>query len=299
VLGQHVQQRGSMVGPYDFRFDFSHLTAMTAAELQQVQHMVNEKIRENLTVRAEQMSYKEATADGAMALFDEKYGDIVRVIKIGNPVVSAELCGGTHVSSTGQIGFFQIMAESSIGSGLRRIEGVTGRGAEVFVEKNYASLDKIAQTLGTSPAGALDKVAALLAELDEERKKRLAIEKDISRKSAEDLSCQAEIINGIKVLAARVPAVRADSLREMSDVLKSKLGSGIIVLGTVYEERPSFVAVVTPDLVQKGYSAGDIVKKVAQMTGGGGGGKAGMAQAGGKDAAKIDEALKLVRTLIK
>jgi alanyl-tRNA synthetase len=299
VLGQHVQQRGSMVGPYEFRFDFSHLTAMNTAEIQQVQYLVNEKIRENLAVRAEQMSYNQATADGAMALFDEKYGDIVRVIKIGNPLVSAELCGGTHVSSTGQIGFFQIVAESSIGSGLRRIEAVTGRGAEILVEKNNASLEKIAQVLGTSKAGALDKVTVLLAELEEERKKRIAIEKDISRKSAEDLLALAEVVNGVKVLAASVPSVRADSLREMSDVLKGKLGSGIIVLGTVYEDRPSFVAVVTSDLVQKGYNAGDIVKKVAQVTGGGGGGKAGMAQAGGKEAAKMDEALKLVRTLIK
>ncbi len=299
VLGQHVQQRGSMVGPYEFRFDFSHLSAMTTGEIQQVQHLVNEKIRENLAVRAEQISYKQATADGAIALFDEKYGDIVRVIKIGNPVVSAELCGGTHVSATGEIGFFQILGESSIGSGLRRIEAVTGKGAELFVEKNHASLEKISQILGTTPAGVADKVTALLAELEEERKKRLAMEKEISRKSAEDLLARVEAVNGVKILAAKVSSVRADSLREMSDVLKGKLGSGIIVLGTVYEERPSFVAVVTPDLVQKGYHAGDIVKKVAQMTGGGGGGKAGMAQAGGKDASKMDEALNLVKTLVK
>ncbi len=161
VLGQHVQQRGSMVGPYEFRFDFSHLTAMTPEEIQRVQHIVNDKIRENLIVNAEQMGYKQAVADGAMALFDEKYGDIVRVIKIGTPTVSAELCGGTHVSATGQIGFFQIVAESSIGSGLRRIEAVTGKGAETFVEHNFINLEKIAQALGTSPAGAHDKVTAL------------------------------------------------------------------------------------------------------------------------------------------
>jgi alanyl-tRNA synthetase len=299
VLGQHVQQRGSMVGPYEFRFDFSHLTAMTADEIQRVQHIVNEKIRDNLIVNADQMAYKAAVAEGATALFDEKYGDVVRVIKIGIPVVSAELCGGTHVSATGQIGFFQIVTESSVGSGLRRIEAVTGKGAETFVEHNFLNLEKIAQALATSPAGAHDKVAVLLNELEAERKKLANLEKEMSRKSAGDISAKAETINGIMVLSAAVPNMKIDSLRDMADVLKTKLGSSIIVLGSVFEDKPSFVAMVTPDLVQKGYNAGDIVKKVAQVTGGGGGGKAGMAQAGGKDKSRIDEALALVKTLIK
>jgi len=299
VLGQHVQQRGSMVGPYEFRFDFSHLSAMTPEEIQRVQHIVNDKIRENLIVNAEQMGYKTAVTEGATALFDEKYGDVVRVIKIGTPVVSAELCGGTHVSATGQIGFFQIVGESSIGSGLRRIEAVTGKGAETFVEHNFINLEKIAQVLSTSPAAAHDKVMVLLNELEAERKKLAALEKEFSHKNAEDILDRVENINGIKLLSAAVPNVKLDSLREMADVLKSKLGSSIIVLGSVYEDKPSFVAMVTPDLVQKGYSAGDIVKKVAQVTGGGGGGKAGMAQAGGKDGSKLNEALALVKTLIK
>ncbi len=299
VLGQHVQQRGSMVGPYEFRFDFSHLTAMTAEEIQRVQHIVNDKVRENLIVNADQMGYKQAVAEGATALFDEKYGDVVRVIKIGTPVISAELCGGTHVSATGQIGFFQVVAESSVGSGLRRIEAVTGKGAETYVEHNFINLKAIAEALGTSPASAHDKVAALKQELEEERKKLANIEKERSRKSAGDLTSQVETINGVKVLAARVDNLRLDSLREMADMLREKLGSGIVVLGSVNEDKPSFIAMVTPDLVQKGYSAGDIVKKVAQVTGGGGGGKPGMAQAGGKDKTKVDEALSLVKTLIK
>jgi alanyl-tRNA synthetase len=299
VLGQHVQQRGSMVGPYEFRFDFSHLTAMTTEEIQRVQHIVNEKIRENLIVNADQMGYKQAVADGATALFDEKYGDVVRVIKIGTPVVSAELCGGTHVSATGRIGFFQVVAESSVGSGLRRIEAVTGKGAETYIEHNFINLKAIAEALGTSPASAHDKVTALKQELEEERRKLANIEKEMSRKSAGDLTSQVETINGVKVLAARVDNLRLDSLREMADMLREKLGSGIVVLGSVNEDKPSFIAMVTPDLVQKGYSAGDIVKKVAQVTGGGGGGKPGMAQAGGKDKTKVDEALSLVKTLIK
>jgi alanyl-tRNA synthetase len=288
-----------MVGPYEFRFDFSHLAPMTAAEIQRVQRIVNEKIRENLIVNAEHMAYKEALAGGAMALFDEKYGDVVRVIKIGTPAISAELCGGTHVSATGQIGFFQIISESSIGSGLRRIEAVTGSGAEAFIEHNHINLEKISKLLGTSGASAYDKIYSLINDLEEERRKRLEIERELSRKQAGDLLEQVETINGIRVLSARVPPARIDSLRDMSDVLKDKMGSGIIVLGSVYEDRPSFVAVVTPELTQKGFNAGDIVRKVASVTGGGGGGKAGMAQAGGKDKSKIDEALMLVKVLVR
>jgi alanyl-tRNA synthetase len=299
VLGTHVQQRGSQVGAEGFRFDFSHLTAMNAEEILKVQQIVNARIRENLVVNTAQMAYKEAVGEGATALFDEKYGDVVRVVKIGLPVISAELCGGTHASATGQIGFFQIVAESSIGSGLRRIEAVSGKGAEKYVEQSSASLAKIAQALGAPAAGAQEKVSAVLAELDEKSKKLSNLEKELSRKSAADISSQAVTINGVKVLAAKVEGVKIESLREMADVLKQKLGSGIIVLGSVFEDRPSFIAMVTPDLVEKGYSAGDIVKKVAQVTGGGGGGKPGMAQAGGKDKTKIDEAIQLVKTLIK
>jgi alanyl-tRNA synthetase len=272
---------------------------MTPAEIQKVQQIVNERIRENLIVDAEQMAYKQAVAGGATALFDEKYGDIVRVIKIGAPVISAELCGGTHVSSTGQIGFFQVVAESSIGSGLRRIQAVTGKGAETFVEHAFINLNRIAHDLGTQPAAAHDRLTAVLAELEEERKKRLSLERSLSQRSADSLLDRVENVNGVKVLSARVDAQRIDSLREMGDALKEKLGSGIVVLGSVLDDRPSFVAVVTSDLTQKGYHAGEIVKKVAQVTGGGGGGKPGMAQAGGKDKSRVDEALALVRTLIK
>jgi len=299
VLGTHVQQRGSMVGPYEFRFDFSHLTAMTQEEILQVQRIVNEKIRDNLIVNAEQMAYRQAVSEGAMALFDEKYGDIVRVIKIGIPAVSSELCGGTHVTATGQIGFFQIVSESSIGSGLRRIVAVTGRGAETYVEHNFSNLTRIAQVLGTSPSSAYEKAMSLLGELEEERKKRFALEKELSRRIAEGLLNRVQEVNGIRVLSARVDSMRMESLREMADVIREKLGSGIVVLGTVYEDKPAFIAEVSSDLVQRGYHAGEIVKRVAQITGGGGGGRPGMAQAGGKDKTKVDEALKLVYSLIK
>jgi len=298
VLGEHIQQRGSLVAPDRFRFDFSHLTAMTEKEIHEVEHIVNEKIRQNLKVYAEEMPYKKAIEEGAIALFDEKYGDVVRVIKIGAPVISAELCGGTHVNSTGAIGLFHIIGESSIGAGLRRIEAVTGRGAEAFIDQRFSILQKTAEYLDAELDNVLDKAYSLTTELDKERKRAQALERELSKKIAESLLNQTEVVNGITVLSARTPSLRAEVLREMGDLLRDKLKSAVVVLGTVYEDRPIFLTVVTPDLVAKGYNAGEIIKQVAKVAGGGGGGKATFAQAGGKDKNKLDEALQLVKSLI-
>jgi alanyl-tRNA synthetase len=284
VLGEHVQQRGSLVAPDRLRFDFSHLKALTEKQIAEVNRIVNEKIRQNLKVYDENLAYKEAIAAGAIALFDEKYGDTVRVLKIGEPFISAELCGGTHVNATGEIGLFNIISEGSIGAGLRRIEAVTGRGAEEYVGQRLADSRKAAESLD--------------AELDKERKKTLALEKELARKTAESLLAQAEVIKGVKVLAAKIPSARMEILREMSDIIRDKLKSAIVVLGTVHQDKPAFIAAVTPDLVAKGYDAGKIVKQVAGVAGGSGGGKPGLAQAGGKDKKKLDEALKLVKSLI-
>jgi alanyl-tRNA synthetase len=298
VLGEHVQQRGSLVAPHRLRFDFSHLKALTGKQIAEVNRIVNEKIRQNLKVYAEDVPYKKAMEEGVIALFDEKYGDVVRAVKIGEPRISAELCGGTHVSATGEIGLFHIISESSIGAGLRRIEAVTGRGAEQYFAERLMDLEHIAKSLGTSPEEAGDKVSSLAGELEQERKQRLALERELAKKTAESLLAQAEVIKGVKVLVAKVPSARLEILREMSDLLRDKLKSAIVVLGTVYEDKPAFLAAVTPDLVAKGYDAGRIVKQVAGVTGGGGGGKPGLAQAGGKDKKKLDEALKLVKSLI-
>jgi len=298
VLGEHVQQRGSLVAPDQFRFDFSHLTAMTEKEIQKVQHIVNEKIRQNLKVYDEEIPYEKALGEGAIALFGEKYGDIVRILRIGEPVISAELCGGTHVNSTGEIGVFHIIDESSIGAGLRRIEAVTGRGAEVFVDKRLSDLQKTAEYLDTKPDNVPDKATSLIAELDKERKRVLTLERELSKKIAGSLLTQAEVVKGITVLSVRTPSLRAEVLREMSDLLRDKLKSAVVVLGTVYENKVAFVAAVTPDLVAKGYDASKIVKEVAKVTGGSGGGKPSLAQAGGKDKAKLDKALRLVRSLV-
>jgi len=298
VLGEHVQQRGSLVAPDRLRFDFSHLTAVTEKELLEVNHIVNEKIRHNLAVYDEEIPYKKAIDEGAIALFDEKYGDVVRVMKVGTPFISAELCGGTHVNSTGEIGFFHIIDESSIGAGLRRIEAVTGREAEAFIDKRLSDLQVTANYLDAELDNVLDKAYSLAIERDKERKRALALERELAKKEAESLLSQAEVVNGVTVLTAKVPSVQPQVLREMSDLLREKLKSAVVVLGTVYEDKPAFLAAVTPDLVAKGYDAGKIIKEVARVTGGSGGGKARLAQAGGKDKAKLDEALRLVKKLV-
>jgi len=298
VLGEHVRQRGSLIMAERFSFDFSHLVGMTEQEEREVQHIVNERIRQNLSVYDEELPYKEAIDAGAIALFDEKYGDVVRVMKIGKPPISTELCGGTHVSSTGEIGLFHIMGEHSIGAGLRRIEAVTGRAAEALIERQLSGLKNMASKLATKEEYLLDKVDSLVAELDRERKRTLALERALAKKEAESLLNQAEVVDGVTLLVARVSPSRLEILREMADLLRDKLKSAVIVLGTVYENKPLFLATVTPDLIARGYNAGEIVKRVAEVTGGGGGGNARLGQAGGKDKGKLDKALQLVKSLI-
>jgi len=298
VLGEHVQQRGSLVAPDSFRFDFSHLNAMLREEIDSVQHLVNEQIRRNLPVYDEEVPYKQAISEGVIALFDEKYGDIVRVLRVGDPPISSELCGGTHVSSTGEIGFFQIIAESSIGAGLRRIEAVTGRGAEAYIAKRLANLQATAEHLDAEIDNVMDKAYILISERDKERKKVLALERELARMRVESLLGQVEKINDVNVLIARVPSSRIEILREMADFVRDKLKSVILVLGTISEGRPVFLAAVTQDLVSRGYDAGKIVREVAKVAGGGGGGKPNLAQAGGKHKEKLDEALRLAKSLI-
>jgi alanyl-tRNA synthetase len=252
-----------------------------------------------MSVQTAEMPYGQAVSSGAVALFDEKYGDTVRVVKVSEPPVSAELCGGTHITATGEIGFFHIISESSIGAGLRRIEAVTGRSAEDFVDKQLAALIKVSETLGCAASDVEEKASALTAEMDKERKLREAVEKELFHKIAESLVHKAAIVNGVNILAEYVPGARLEVLRDMSDYLRGALKSAVIVLATVQDDKPAFLSAVTDDLVKKGYNAGNIVKKVAQVTGGSGGGKPNLAQAGGKDKSKIEEALALVKTLVQ
>ena len=299
VLGSRVYQKGSLVEPERLRFDFSHISAVSEDELKEIQKTINEWIRQDLEVKATVLSFDQAKDEGAIALFEERYGEEVRMLAIGEPAVSKELCGGTHVKSTGEIGIFLITNESSIGTGLHRIEAVTGRRAEALVGERLSALKTISQELDSSLEEVPDKVRTVLGQLEAERKRRLALEKELSHRMAEDLLGHAEQVSNVMVLTARVPELSMPVLREMGDMLRDRLKSGIVVLATVHNGKPSFLAMVSPDLIARGFHAGDIIGQVAKVTGGGGGGKAAMAQAGGRDANKIDEALDLVRKLIR
>jgi alanyl-tRNA synthetase len=298
VAGKHVSQKGSLVTPERLRFDFSQLTPLTKEQLSAIQREVNENIRRNLPVKPRLVPYKQAVADGAVAVFEEKYGDTVREIRIGEPPCSHELCGGTHVTATGDIGFLIITTETSVGAGLRRIEAVTGRGAEALIESRMAVIDGLAAELKTSPDDVASKVTAVMEELNTQRKRSQQMERQSLLGQADDLAGRAQKVNGVNTLVARLEVSSVEALREMGDWLRDRLKSAVIVLGTVQNDRPNFVAMVTPDLVARGLSAGDIIKQVAKVAGGGGGGKPDVAQAGGKDKAKLDEALGVVKEII-
>ncbi len=301
ILGEHVQQAGSLVAPDRLRFDFTHGAMLTQDEIDAVEQSVNDAILANYALRAEYAGYQQAVTHGAMALFGEKYGDKVRVIKIGVPEepFSQELCGGTHVHQTGEIGLFRIVSEGSVGAGVRRIEAVTGRAAQHLVQQRLGVLDAAAAHLG-APAEEVDRaVLRLLGDLHSRQKEIGDLRRELARLEFEKLLSQVREVEGVQVLAARVHAVDVETLREMTDWLRTQLGSAVIVLGAVIAEKPSFVAAVTPDLVEKGLKAGAVIEKVARIVGGGGGGRPTLAQAGGRDPRRLDEALAVVPGVIK
>lgn len=298
VLGEHVRQSGSLVAPDHLRFDFTHPSALTREELSQVQRMVNERIRQNLKVKHTMMPYQQALDRGALAFFEEQYGEEVRVLEIGKPPISTELCGGTHVRATGEIGFFHILDQSSIGAGIRRIEAVTGSSAEGYIDGQLAIIDEIVDELRATPSEVISRISALHSEIDTERKRAHALERELLKITVSSLLGEVVSINGIPVLSARVPASNIEALRQTGDLIKERLNSVLVVLGAVYNHQANFVAMLTPDLAQRGLHAGEIVKQVAQVTGGRGGGRVEMGQAGGKDIDKLDDALSLVRDLV-
>jgi alanyl-tRNA synthetase len=296
VLGEHAQQRGSLVAPDRLRFDFTHLTAVMPEELRQIEEKVNAAIRADLPVTVTKTTYGQAIAQGAMALFGEKYGETVRLVQAGD--YSQELCGGTHLQRSGQIGFCLLLSESSIGAGLRRVEAVTGRGAAAYVRQRLALLDEAASRLQVTPDEVPGKLTLLLDDLAGGRKEIERLQREAAKGQVQALLAQVREVKGVKVLAAQVDATSMEALREMSDWLRDRLGSAVIVLGAVVGERPAFVAVVTPDLVARGYHAGRIVKEVAAATGGSGGGRPELAQAGGKDSSQLAAALGRVPGLL-
>jgi alanyl-tRNA synthetase len=226
TLGSQVYQKGSLVESERFRFDFSQLVPLTEEELKEIQRQVNEWIRQNLKVKAKKLPYSQAIDEGAIALFEEKYGEEVRMLEIGEPAISKELCGGTHVSSTGEIGIFLITSESSIGTGLHRIEAVTGRKAESLIESRLTTLHSVAKEVEGSVEEASDKVKALISDLEAERKRVLSLERELSHRIADDLLRQAEQVSSVTVLAAKVPSMTMPILREMGDMLRDRLKIG-------------------------------------------------------------------------
>lgn len=300
VLGEHVHQAGSVVEPERLRFDFAHGGSLSSDEVKRVEQIVNARIRQNLPVICESKSYNQAVSEGAIALFGEKYGDEVRAVEIGEPTMSHELCGGTHVKSTGEIGLFRITTETSIGSGVRRIEAVTGRGAEEFVDQQLSVLQTAAEKLQGLPEQVPEKVVGLQSELDAARKRVQKVERQLARGASKRLASKVESKGGINVLAERAPDMSPDSLRILGDEIKAELGGGtVVVLGTVYRNRPHFVAMATPDAVQTGYHSGEIVRQVAEVTGGGGGGRPEMGQGSGKDKSKLDEAMAQAKNILR
>ncbi len=300
VLGAHVRQAGSLVAPDRLRFDFSHVQPMTDDELWQVQLLVNEKIRQNARVLRDEDSYSSAIDRGALAFFGDKYGDRVRLIEIANgDSFSFEVCGGTHVRLTGEVGAVYILGESSIGAGMRRLEAVSGRAAEKLVWDRFGQQDRLARRLQTGLPEVEARVQGLLDEIDQLRRERESLERRIHLQEAETLLSSKQQVAGVTVLAVQASASDADSLREVGDWLRDKLGSGVVVLGSVLNGRPMLVVMVTQDLVARGFDASVIAKGAAKAIQGGGGGRPDVAQAGGRLADKLEEALGLVPALVR
>jgi len=301
VLGTHVGQQGSLVAPDRLRFDFSHGAAMTRDEIDEVGNVLNDSILADMPVLDKQESYKEAIASGAMAFFSDKYGDVVRVIRIGDgsEIYSAELCGGTHVSRTGEIGSAVIVSESALAAGVRRIEVLTGKGALEHARRQSQQLAQIAQAINAIPDNAADQVSKVSAQLSETRKELEALRREQARgEFLEVVKRQTSNVNDVAQLVAEVRADRVDVLREMSDWFREQHHSGVLVLGAVVNEKPALLVSVSPDLNKKGIEAGKLIKEIAAVVGGSGGGKPTLAQAGGKDAAKLPEALAKARELL-
>jgi len=294
VLGPHVQQKGSLVDAGQTRFDFSHDAAMTDEQVRRIEAMVNAEILRNEATSARIMKFDDAVKGGAMALFGEKYGDEVRVLDIGS---SRELCGGTHVARTGDIGFFKITSQGGVAAGVRRVEATTGEGALEWVQNMQREVEELAFEAGYKGASLdvlKEKFLALQAS-DRAKEKELArLKSKMASSQGEDLAAQAVEVKGVKVLAEALDGADARTLRETLDSLKSKLKTAAIVLGSTEGGKVSLIAGVTPDLTAK-LKAGELVNFVAQQVGGKGGGRPDMAQAGGNDASKLAGALQSVK----
>lgn len=301
VLGTHVEQAGSFVNGDRLRFDFSHFSAMTPEEIAKTEAIVNEKIAQSLPVATSIMSVEEAKKSGAMALFGEKYGETVRVVKMGD--FSTELCGGTHVGNTGVISAFKIVSESGVAAGVRRIEALTGNGVFAYYKEIENTLEAAAKTVKTSPSSLVARLESMLAEIKSLQSENESLKSKAAKDALGDVMDRVIEVKGIKLLVAKVSGVDMNGLRDLGDQLKDKLGEGVVVLCSDMDGKVNLVAMATEGAMAKGAHAGNLIKGIAGLVGGGGGGRPNMAQAGGKNpsgiAAAIEEAAKVLETQAK
>ncbi|HSG25149.1 MAG TPA: alanine--tRNA ligase [Anaerolineales bacterium] len=295
VLGSHAQQAGSLVAPDRLRFDFTHPEALTKEQLAEIEAGVNRHILNNFALKIEHKPLDQAKSEGARALFGEKYGDIVRTIQIGGEQpFSYELCGGTHVGSTGEIGTFLITSEGSVASGIRRIEAVTGSRAYQIVQQRFKEIDQLADLFKTPPDQMVEKAESMLTSLANAQKEIASLRREMAGESFMDQMENARDIKGVRVLTGILPEADRNTLREMTDRFRQKFTTGVAVLAAVIDEKPALIAAITDDLVDKGLKAGDLIQVVSEVVGGSGGGRPNLAQAGGRDASKLEEALEKV-----
>ncbi|MCU0573253.1 MAG: alanine--tRNA ligase [Syntrophobacteraceae bacterium] len=296
VVGDHVKQAGSLVAPDRFRFDFTHFAALTPEEIAEIERQVNEEIRENQALDVKVMDLEEALKTGAVALFEEKYGDRVRMVEI--PGFSRELCGGTHAHRTGDIGLFVITQETSVAAGVRRIEGLTGRAALAYVQKQQAALRHAAQLLKAAPLELPERIEKLAHAQKQVERELESLKASLASRHSTDLLAQAEEVGGVKVLVVQVEADNPKILREMNDQFKDRMRSGVAVLGAAHEGKAFLLVGVTADLTQR-IQAGNLIKEIVKEVGGSGGGRPDMAQAGGNRPDNLPAALGLARKLIR
>lgn len=297
VLGSHVEQAGSLVTPDRLRFDFTHFSAMTDEELAKVEKIVNDKIAENLSVVTKVLPIEEAKKTGAKALFGEKYGDVVRVVCMGD--FSKEFCGGTHVGNTGSISAFKIVSEAGVAAGVRRIEALTGNGVFRYYRELENKLNEVCRTLKATPANLLDKIIHLQGEIKELHSENESLKNKAAGAAVGDVMNKVEDVNGVKFLGVAVEGVDMNELRNLGDQFKTKLGSGVVMIASVSDGRVNLMVTATDDVVAKGVHAGNIIKAAVAKVGGGGGGRPNMAQAGGKDPSGIKDAIETARETLR
>ena len=297
VLGNHVEKKGSYVDAERLRFDFSHFSAMTQEEIEKVEQIVNDQISASLDVVTEEMTLEEAKETGAMALFGEKYGDKVRVVKMGD--FSTELCGGTHVANTSVIASFKIISESGVAAGVRRIEALTSTGLMKHYDNIEKALNAAAKTAKAEPEQLEKKIQSMQEEIKALQSENEKLKTKLANEAAGDVDSQIQEIAGVKVLAMSVPEVDMNGLRTLGDQMKEKIGEGVVVLASAVGGKVSLLAMATDEAMKHGAHAGNLIKAIASEVGGGGGGRPNMAQAGGKNPAGIDNAIAKVKEVLE